>query len=75
MPEAAVSINGETQKLGFGEFDGWAYVEVIKYKPKYIEFLLDDVGDDEIPEKKRFADRIQYNNVAIAADETTGAAE
>ena len=57
-----------TQKLGFGEFDGRTYVDVLKYKPKYIESLLGDIDDGEIPEKKRFTDRIQYSNFAITAD-------
>ena len=53
----------------------WAYVEVLTYKPKCIEFLLGDIDDAEIPEKKRFTGRIQGSNVAITVDETTGSVE
>ena len=73
-PEEAVVINGETQTLGFGEFAGWTYVGVLTYKPTYIEFLLDDIDGDEIPEKKRYVERIRCNNVATAADDQTGSA-
>ena len=34
--------------------------------------MLEDIGDAEIPEKKRFAEWIQYNKVAITVDEQTG---
>ena len=69
------AINGDDQKLGFGEFVGWTYMEILKYKPKYIEFTLGDIDDVEIPETKRFAGRIQYNNVAIVVREKTGSSE
>ena len=66
---------GGLKRSDFGEFSEWAYVDVLTYKPKYIEFLLGDIDDAEIPEKKRFAELIQRNNVAIAVGETTGASE
>ena len=28
-PEEVVAINGETRKIGFGEFAEWAYVEIL----------------------------------------------
>lgn len=47
---------------------------ILTYKPKYVEFLLGD-GDDGSPEKKKFAEWIQYVDVEIAVGEKTGAAE
>ena len=52
MPEEAVAINGDAQNLGFVEFAELAYVEILTYKPRYIEFLLVEIGDAEIQEKK-----------------------
>ena len=48
-------------------------MQVLTYKPKYIEFLLEDIGDAEIPEKERIVVWIQCNNVAFAVDGQTGA--
>ena len=74
-PEEAASINGETRNPAFGEFDGWTYAQVLTYRPKYIEFLLEDIGGDEITEKKIFAEWIHCNNVAITAVELTVAVD
>ena len=50
-------------------------MEVLTYKPRYIEFLLRDIDLAEIPEKRKFIELIQYRDIEIAVDEETGAAE
>ena len=42
--EEVSSIDGETQKLGFGEFAEYTYMGGLKYKLKYSEFLTEE-GD------------------------------
>ena len=65
--EEAKKINGEAQKLGFGEFAEYTYVEVLKKKPKYAAFPSDEGLGDRAAMKK-FAEWVEQKEVGIIAD-------
>ena len=63
---------GGAQKLGFGEFAEYTYVEILTYKPKYAEFLMAQGKRDHI-DMEKFLDRAMYKDVGVTADSETGA--
>ena len=46
-------------------------MEILKYEPKYVEFLIED-GDVGQMGGKMFPEWAQYKNVGITADEVIG---
>ena len=73
-PEQVAAIDGETQKLGFGDCAEYTYVEILTYKPKYVEFLIED-GDDGRLGRQKFTEWAKCKNVGIAVGEEAGAVE
>ena len=70
-----VSTNGcEERKLGSGECADHAYVGVLKYKPNYAEFLIDEGERDHI-DMKELLDRAMYKDIGVTVDIATGASE
>ena len=47
-------INGKKIKLRFGYFADRAYLDILKYEPMYVEFLLGE-GESGGPDKNKFA--------------------
>ena len=41
MEEVAI-IEGKKQKLGFGEFADYTYMEILTWKPQYAAFLMNE---------------------------------
>ena len=72
--EEAAIIEGEAQKLGFREFAEYPYVEILTYKPKYVEFLT-DVGKRDHIDMKKFPEWVKYGDFGVTADSETGAAD
>ena len=64
------SVDGETQKLGFGEFAEYTYGEVLVGKPKYVVFpWMKGVRPPRYGEIHRSG---HAENVGIIADADTG---
>ena len=42
--EEVEEIDGETKKLGFGEYAEYTYVEILAHNPKYLEFVIEEGG-------------------------------
>ena len=49
-------------------------MEILAYKPKYLEFLIEE-GDRGHLGRKKFPEWAKYKNVGIASDEETGSVE
>ena len=58
-PDEEATIDGETRKVGFGEFSEWAYAAALTKKKGYAQFLLGET-DAQWHGKKRRTDRIRY---------------
>ena len=67
-------INEETQELGIGEFEEYAYVEALAKKPKYSEFPGDE-GKQDHADMKKFAEWVMQRGVGAIVEERRGAAE
>ena len=72
--EEVQNIEGETQNLGFGEFDEFAYVEALAKKPKYAEFLMDE-GKNGHSDMKKSTERAAQGEDGIIADTCRGDSE
>ena len=72
--EEAQNIDGETQNLGFGEFEEFPYVEVSAGKPKYSEFPIGG-GKKGHLDMKKFTGRSIQREVGIISDTGRGDAD
>ena len=68
------AIDGETQKLGFGEFAWYTYVEILTYKPQYVEFLTEDGNRGHI-DWAEFPDRVMRKDVGNTVGDVDGEVE
>ena len=69
-----MKTDGCSQNLGFGEYRGWVYSEVLTSKQPYLEYLLKD-NDEKCPQKMNCAERIHWEEAGITEDGRTGAVE
>ena len=68
-------IDGEAQKLGFGEFADYTYVGgILTYKPKYVEFLMGE-GNRCHLDREKFPEWPIRKNFGIASGEKIGSVE
>ena len=71
MGEVAM-IECETHQLGFGEFAEYTYAEILTYKPKFAEFLIDE-GKREHIDMREPPGRAMYKDVGVTTGSETGA--
>ena len=72
--EESASTEGETHRLGFGEFGEYKYVEILAYKPKYAKFLIEEGSPDHI-DRGEFPEWAMCKDVGITAGAWARASE
>ena len=70
----SAETNGDIQNLGFGEYFGWTYVDVLTHKQAYVDYLTED-KDEQCPQKQKSPEWVRWEADGIIADVNTGAVE